>query len=140
MADKQVMCVECGRMVAEIEPVDGWCAECVQKFDASVMQLVCGDSKLPETVAANDSMLNGETCDWCDAPLRGSLIVTTGVIGNVGIIRLTEANLRNWILCDGCNAMICHACAPDWQTGYCPNCIRDQRLDEEYEEALRRNR
>ena len=75
--------------------------------------------------AALDPRGSGETCDGCDAPLMGSLIVTSGVIGQTGFIRILEASERNWILCDSCNTMLCHECAPRFQTGYCEDCIRE---------------
>lgn len=80
-----------------------------------------------------------ETCDWCDKSLYGNLVVSSGVLNGLGYVRISEQTPRNWIVCDGCNVMICHACAPDYKTGYCPDCIRDDELDEAYEEAVRRD-
>jgi len=30
---------------------------------------------------------------------------------------------RDWIVCDGCNVLLCRNCAHYWQTGYCDDCL-----------------
>ncbi len=84
--------------------------------------------KESEIIAALDPAANKETCEQCDASLRGSLILTSEIVGGVGIIRFTETSPRNWILCDGCNALLCQTCAPEWKSGYCRDCIREFNL------------
>jgi hypothetical protein len=89
-----------------------------------------------EIIASIDPSANKETCERCDAALRGSLILTSEIINGVGIIRFTEQNPRNWILCDGCNALLCQNCAPQWKGGYCDECVREYDLKFDSEGCL----
>jgi hypothetical protein len=84
--------------------------------------------KETETIASIDPAENKETCERCDSSLQGSLVLTSEIVDGVGIIRFTENTPRNWILCDGCNALLCQTCAPAWKSGYCPDCIREYNL------------
>lgn len=84
--------------------------------------------KQMEVIASIDPAQNNETCERCDAALQGSLVLTSEIVNGIGIIRFTEQNPRNWILCDGCNALLCQTCAPEWKAGYCPDCIREYNL------------
>jgi hypothetical protein len=92
--------------------------------------------KETEIIASIDPSANKETCERCDAALRGSLVLTSEIANGVGIIRFTENSPRNWILCDGCNALLCRLCAPEWKSGYCPDCIREYSLKFDSEGSL----
>ena len=81
-----------------------------------------------ELIASIDPARSNETCERCDAALRGSLAITSEIINGIGVIRFTENTPRNWIICDFCNALLCHECAPRWKSGYCPDCIREYDL------------
>jgi hypothetical protein len=92
--------------------------------------------KQSEVIASIDPSANKETCEQCDADLQGSLVLTSEIVGGIGIIKFTENSPRNWILCDGCNALLCRLCAPEWKSGYCPDCIREYNLKFDSEERL----
>jgi hypothetical protein len=81
-----------------------------------------------EIIASIDPAANQETCERCDAALSGSLTLTSEIANGVGVIRFSENSPRNWILCDGCNALLCRGCAPHWKAGYCEDCIREYNL------------
>lgn len=73
---------------------------------------------------------NGQHCDNCRRELHGNLRVSTRSIeAGFDAVVITEDIPRDWILCDGCNALLCHLCAPQFQTGYCNDCLAAQPSD-----------
>ena len=84
--------------------------------------------KQEEIIASIDPAANGETCERCNAALSGSLVLTSEITGEMGILKFSENSPRKWILCDGCNTLLCHNCAPHYKTGYCEDCIREYDL------------
>ncbi len=92
--------------------------------------------KKSEIIASIDPAKNDETCERCEASLRGSLILTSEIVNGVGIIRFTETSPRNWILCDSCNALVCQTCAPEWKAGYCEVCLHEYDLNFDAEGRL----
>ena len=81
-----------------------------------------------EIIASIDPAANKESCERCDAELSGSLVLTSEIVGEMGILKFSEISPRNWILCDGCNTLLCRNCAPHYKTGYCEDCIREYDL------------
>ena len=61
-------------------------------------------------------------CDECKAELYGELGVKSEVIRGIPVVTISEITPRNWILCDSCNALLCHNCCLFPKTGYCNNC------------------
>jgi ribosomal protein S14 len=85
-------------------------------------------SESNESGNAAEVSFNGERCENCKAKLFGNLRVSSGTIGGVGYVSVSEDGARNWILCDSCNALHCRLCAPNHKTGFCENCIKKHNL------------
>lgn len=62
-------------------------------------------------------------CECCRAALYGHLGVFDGELYGASVIIIREMSPRNWICCDACAAMLCHACCTYPQSGYCDSCI-----------------
>lgn len=67
---------------------------------------------------------NGQHCDDCQRELHGNLRLSAESIKGFEAVVISEDVPRDWILCDGCNALLCHRCAPEFKTGYCNTCIQ----------------
>lgn len=74
-------------------------------------------------------MENQLHCELCEKSVYGDLAVADCLLGGVGIIVIHETRKRNWILCDSCNTLCCHACCERPETGYCNACINRYRLN-----------
>ena len=63
-------------------------------------------------------------CEQCGAKVHGDFIVTESESSD-GSFRISIDGTpdRDFIVCDGCNALLCRNCAHYWQTGYCDNCL-----------------
>lgn len=70
----------------------------------------------------NDNERAG-VCERCGADLHGHLGVFDGELNGIAIITIKETSPRNWICCDACAAMLCHACCRRPESGYCDACI-----------------
>lgn len=77
-------------------------------------------------------------CEHCHAELHGHLGVFDGDIGGARVIAIREISPRNWICCDACNAMLCHACCSKPQSGYCDSCLSGYGIgqDESHQDEL----
>lgn len=74
-------------------------------------------------------------CDECKAELYGELGVRSEEIGGIPVITIAETSPRNWILCDGCNALLCHNCCRKPETGYCNDCLAKQNASAKAEKT-----
>lgn len=70
----------------------------------------------------NDSESVGN-CECCHANLHGHLGVFDDEFHGVAVITIKETSPRNWICCDACAVMLCHACCSHPESGYCNECI-----------------
>ncbi|MDQ4123256.1 MAG: hypothetical protein M3209_17605 [Acidobacteriota bacterium] len=68
-------------------------------------------------------------CEVCQSKLYGELMVESEIIEGIGIISIKEVSERNWILCDGCNALLCHNCCLQPHTGLCNACYNRMEKD-----------
>ena len=64
-----------------------------------------------------------EQCEICGQALTGELGVTAVELPFGTVVVVGAVSPRNWILCDGCNALLCHACCQDPASGYCDACL-----------------
>ena len=62
-------------------------------------------------------------CERCRQALYGNLGVFDGEICGVSVVVIRETSPRNWICCDACGALLCHACCSHPKSGYCDACI-----------------
>ena len=62
-------------------------------------------------------------CERCGQRLYGQLGVVSRVIGDVAAVIIRETSPRNWICCDACAAVVCHACCQKPESGYCDACL-----------------
>lgn len=62
-------------------------------------------------------------CERCGRELRGRLGVFTGDISGVAVVVIRATSPRNWICCDVCAVMVCHACCQKPESGYCDDCL-----------------
>lgn len=62
-------------------------------------------------------------CERCGQTLYGRLGVVDRVIGGVAVVVIRETSPRNWICCDACARMLCHACCQKPESGYCDVCL-----------------
>lgn len=69
-----------------------------------------------------------EQCDICGKEVQGELGVLDLSTQAVTYIAIVEMSKRNWILCDACNTLVCHACCTQPKTGYCDACIEQYGL------------
>lgn len=92
---------------------------------------------MAEIITFIDPAVMGDTCEECRGHLRGTLVLTSEIVSGMGVLKFSEVSKRNWIICDSCNTLLCHTCAPDFQTGYCPSCIRKYNLKFDAEGRLR---
>lgn len=83
---------------------------------------------MAEIITFVDPAAAGDTCAKCRSHLRGTLVLTAETENGIGVLRFSELEERNWIICDSCNTLLCHTCAPEFKTGYCPACIRKYNL------------
>ncbi|MGB8509847.1 MAG: hypothetical protein WCD76_15810 [Pyrinomonadaceae bacterium] len=79
------------------------------------------------------------TCEACGRPLHGHLGVFESEFYGVGVVVIKETSPRNWICCDACARMLCHACCSNPQSGYCDPCF-DAITRERKEMPQRRER
>jgi len=62
-------------------------------------------------------------CERCGREIHGQLGVVDGAIGGVAVVIIRETSPRNWICCDACAVMLCHACCQRPESGYCDACL-----------------
>ncbi len=62
-------------------------------------------------------------CERCQQILYGHLGVFEGELYGVVVVAIRETSPRNWICCDACSVMLCHACCTHPQSGYCDQCF-----------------
>ena len=70
-------------------------------------------------------------CAHCGQEVHGELEVldlTPSDPAAPFMITIASTPDRDWILCDICNAMRCHACCTYPQSGYCDACITKYQL------------
>lgn len=62
-------------------------------------------------------------CEQCGQTLYGELGVVDGTVCGVAVVVIRETSPRNWICCDACARMLCHACCREPESGYCDVCL-----------------
>lgn len=62
-------------------------------------------------------------CEQCGGELRGQLGMVDGTVCGVAVVVIREVSARNWICCDACARMLCHACCQKPESGYCDACL-----------------
>jgi hypothetical protein len=71
-------------------------------------------------------------CEVCGREVRGDIDVADGELPDgTWLVLLTSTPDRDWILCDGCNKLVCHDCSEHPKTGYCDSCLAKQHLFDE---------
>ena len=69
------------------------------------------------------------SCQACGREVSGEVTVSESLLpGGIRVVRLESTPDRDWICCDGCNALLCHGCCLYPGSGYCDSCIARYRL------------
>ena len=81
-------------------------------------------------------------CEVCnETELEGELqVFTTSTLSEtldeeVAFISLSGTIRRNYIVCDGCNKVVCRNCCEHSRSGYCDSCIAKYNLDDYLKET-----
>lgn len=73
--------------------------------------------------------INADVCQKCGKELHGNLGVSDIQTPFGWAILIGETSPRNWIACDGCNAVVCHSCCQNPFSGFCDDCIKNYELE-----------
>lgn len=68
-------------------------------------------------------------CSICRREVTGRIDVREYELNDgTPVVSMDSSPDRDWILCDSCNALVCHDCCRHPQSGYCDACIEKYHL------------
>ena len=77
-----------------------------------------------------------QQCELCEKEVHGELGVLDFDFGDTSLVIIEEISKRDWLICDSCNILVCHACCTRPETGYCDACIGRYKLNFDEERRL----
>ena len=68
-------------------------------------------------------------CKICGQEVTGDLFVQDSALADgTPVVAILSTPDRDWICCDSCNTVVCHACCKYHQSGYCDSCVEKYNL------------